>query len=161
MAVQPTNATTARSNNAGPLTAPESPMQLVESEAHERDASVRIAVRMRGREEPVHQRLHLGFVEHITGARGRVAGVRARDAFDALLLPAGASVLAQPIEHVLQQRAGALVPEPGWHALDHHRRRPERREIPAELFELWRDLEQQIELTAGQIHQRRKQQPLR
>ena len=62
---------------------------------------VRIAVRARGREQPVHERAHHLARHHVARADGGVAGMRVRDAFEHLVLRGGAA-LGDAIEQLLQ-----------------------------------------------------------
>ena len=59
------------------LGASEPAVELVQIEPHVGRASVWIAVRPGRREQPVHERLHLGLIERIPGAHRRVAGMGA------------------------------------------------------------------------------------
>ena len=132
------------------------------SEPHEGHATVRVAVRHRGREQPVDQRLHLLLRQRITGANRGMARMRARELLgDVVAFAAAAAGVAHAVEDVLEHLPGMLVLEIGGHPLDHDARRSERRQVPAEPMEPRSRLDHQLELAAREIDQRREQELLR
>src|SRR5258706_8196325 len=100
VAVAPTMATTRGAPGAG-LGAAKAPVQLVELEAHERHAAVRIAVGARGGEQAVHQPAHLGLRQRVARLDRGVAGERARQVLGEILVRAASGGFADAIEQVL------------------------------------------------------------
>ena len=100
------------------------------------------------------------FAREIAGAHGCMAGMRACEALDEVVLR-GRGALADAIEHVTQQVPRILDAQSRGHALDDHGGRAHRREVPAELAEHRAELEQQLVLRTREVDQDREQQALR
>ena len=134
-------------------------MDVVEVQAHVGGAAVRIAVRLRGREQPVHQAPHLLGRERRARLHRRVAGEGAREALDHAHRGVGALV-RDAVEDVAEELRRALVAEARGDALDHHGGRAEQRDVPAELLEPRPELEEQLEAVAREVDEHREEELL-